>query len=97
MAGAGQRHAVGLAAPTAICRLASARVPRRAKTLLVQRKNRVEPLSTDGVYHFAGVMWWGTSMGKRYSAVRRLWFAAAEFAVMSAAVLTVATIAKYGL
>ena len=40
LAGAGQRHAVGLAAPTASCRLASARVPRRAKALLVQRKNR---------------------------------------------------------
>jgi hypothetical protein len=40
LAGPGRRHAVGLAAPTAICRLASARVPRRAKTLLVQRKNR---------------------------------------------------------
>jgi Putative peptidoglycan binding domain len=65
--------------------------------VVVQRKKWVEPLLTDGVYHSAGAMWWGTSMGKRYSALRRLWFAAAEFAVMSAAVLTVATIAKYGL
>jgi hypothetical protein len=36
-------------------------------------------------------------MNNRCSALRRLWFAAAELAVMSALVMTVSTIAKYGL
>ncbi|MGA7612248.1 MAG: peptidoglycan-binding protein [Xanthobacteraceae bacterium] len=92
----------GIVGPITWQALAFADLPRRAcragpRRCWCNAKTGVEPLSTDGVYHFAGVMWWGTSMGKRYSALRRLWFAAAEFAVMSAAVLTVATIAKYGL
>jgi len=39
----------------------------------------------------------GDFINNRYSALRRLWFAAAELAVMSALVMTVSTIAKYGL
>jgi hypothetical protein len=65
--------------------------------LLVQRKKPGGTIARRRRLPFRWGYVVGDFMEHWYSALRRLSLAAAEFAVMSAAVLTVATIAKYGL
>jgi hypothetical protein len=57
----------------------------------------MEPLSTNSVLCFRVGNRWGKFMDDWYPNLRGLWFVAAQFAAVAALVLTVATIAKFGL